>query len=53
MTSEIYDNKSDEHFQIGNTLIFSKSLVNKKVKLWNNKNIYLNEHDKKNNNKKQ
>ena len=48
MIREIYDNPADAHFQIGNTLIFSKSLVNEKTTLWNNKNLFLNSHEEKN-----
>lgn len=49
MTCEIYDNPKDVHYEIGKTLIFSKSLSTKPITLWNNKNLYLNDHDKKNN----
>lgn len=49
MTSEVYDNPDDVHFEIGRTLILSKSLMGNKVSLWNNKNIYLGVHDKRNN----
>ena len=49
MTSEIYDNPDDKHFEISKTIIFSKSLTSAPVQLWNNKNLYLNIHDEKNN----
>ena len=48
MVREIYNNPEDVHFEIGNTLIFSKSLTNEKTTLWNNKNLYLNSHEEKN-----
>ncbi|MBQ8424474.1 MAG: hypothetical protein IJX17_00450, partial [Clostridia bacterium] len=48
MTREIYDNPEDVHFEIGNTLIFSKGLINEKTALWNNKNLFLNSHEEKN-----
>ena len=48
MIREIYDNPEDVHFKIGNTLIFSKSLINEKTTLWNNKNLFLNSHEEKN-----
>ena len=41
MIREIYNNSEDSHFQIGNTLIFSKNLLNKPTSLWNNKNLFL------------
>ncbi len=46
---EIYNNKRDKHYEVGRTLIFSKSLINKNIKNWCNKNLYLNIHDKQNN----
>lgn len=48
MIREIYDNPEDVHFEIGNTLIFSKGLINEKTTLWNNKNLFLNSHEEKN-----
>ena len=45
MISEVYDNPEDNHFEIGKTLIFSKSLSNAKVQMWDNKNLFLNAHD--------
>ena len=48
MIRESYNNPKDVHFEIGNTLIFSKSLINKNTMLWNNKNLYLNSHEEKN-----
>ena len=48
MISEIYDNPEDLHFEISKTLIFSTSLTEKPTTLWNNKNLYLGAHDKKN-----
>ena len=29
---EIYNNKRDKHYEVGRTLIFSKSLINKNIK---------------------
>lgn len=49
MIHEIYNNPKDIHFEIGNTLIFSKNLYNKPVDLWNNKYLYLDIHDENNN----
>ena len=49
MISEVYNNPQDTHFEISQTLIFSKSLTNKPITLWNNKNLFLSEHDKRNN----
>lgn len=49
MKEEIYNNKKDKHYEVGRTLIFSKSLTNKNIKNWGNKNLYLNIHDKQNN----
>ena len=46
--SEVYDNPEDVHFEISKTLIFSKNLLGKKTKLWNNKYLGLGAHDKKN-----
>ena len=48
MIREIYNNPEDVHFEIGNTLIFSKGLINEKTTLWNNKNLFLNSHEEKN-----
>ena len=48
MTKEFYNNEEDVHFHIGKTLIYSKSLTDKKVLLWDNKNLYLNSHEIKN-----
>jgi len=48
MISEVYNNAEDVHFEISKTLIFSKSLTDKPITLWNNKNLYLNAHDVKN-----
>ena len=49
MIGELYNNPEDAHFEISNTLIFSTSLTNKPVTLWNNKNLFLGAHDEKNN----
>lgn len=49
MTSELYNNPEDVHFEISNTLVFSKSLTDKPVTLWDNKNLFLGAHDEKNN----
>lgn len=49
MTSEIYNNKKDVHREIGNTLIFSIGLGSNPVSKWDNKYLYLSEHDKLNN----
>ena len=48
MITEVYDNPEDIHFEISKTLILSTSLTDKPTELWNNKNLYLNAHDKKN-----
>ena len=48
MTSEVYDNPDDPHFEFSNTLIYSISLTNSKLELWNNKNLDLGGHDKRN-----
>ncbi|MBQ8748981.1 MAG: GNAT family N-acetyltransferase [Clostridia bacterium] len=48
MIDEVYSNEEDSHFEISKTLIFSKSLNDEPVKLWNNKNLFLNAHDEKN-----
>ena len=48
MLEEEYVNPEDIHFEIGRTLIFSKSLTDKITKPWNNKNLYLNSHEEKN-----
>ncbi len=42
MIKEYYNNKHDINKKIGKIVIYSKSLTNKPVKLWNNKNIHLN-----------
>ena len=48
MINELYDCPDDKWFKYSNTLIYSKSLTNKPVKLWGNKNLYLGAHDAKN-----
>ena len=48
MIREIYNNPEDVHFEVGNTLIFSKGLINEKTTFWNNKNLFLNSHEEKN-----
>lgn len=48
MISEIYNNLEDVHFEISKTLIFSKSLTDEPITLWNNKNLFLKFHDEKN-----
>ena len=48
MTKETYQNEKDSHYEVGQTLIFSKNLIGKKVALWNNKNLYLGLHDEHN-----
>ncbi len=48
MIKEEYINEDDIHFQISKTLIYSISLTDKQVELWNNKNLFLNSHDEKN-----
>ena len=45
---EVYNNPDDIHFEISKTLIFSKNLLGKETKLWNNQNLGLSMHDKKN-----
>ena len=41
MLEEEYVNPADCHYEVGRTLIFSKSLTDKITKPWNNKNLYL------------
>ncbi len=48
MQKEVYDLECDEHFEVGKTLIYSVSLSDKKVKKWNNKNLFLKEHEERN-----
>ncbi len=45
MTGEKYTNKKDHHFEVGNTLVFSLSLTGGKVEPWNDRYIFLSEHD--------
>ena len=45
MQVEEYSNEEDNHFEISRTLIFSKSLTEKPLEMWNNKNLFLNVHD--------
>ena len=45
MQSEIYDNAEDKHFEISKTLIFSKSLTQKPLEKWDNKNLFIGVHD--------
>lgn len=49
MTSEVYNNPKDKFRQVGDMLVFSISLNSKPVEKWNNKYMYLGEHDKRNN----
>ena len=49
MTREYYNNLNDKHYEVGKTLIFSKNLKGNKIPLWNNKYLYLDQHDKRNN----
>ena len=48
MIKEKYINEDDIHFQTSKTLIYSISLTDKSVELWNNKNLFLNSHEEKN-----
>ena len=48
MTSEVYDNPSDKHFEVGKTLIYSLSLCGKKADAWESRNLFLNLHEKQN-----
>ncbi len=48
MDCEIYDNSNDKHFEVGKTLIYSLSLCGKKVEAWNNRDLFLNLHEKQN-----
>jgi len=48
MLEEVYENLDDVHFEVGKTLIFSISLSDRQVDLWNDKNLYLNSHEEKN-----
>jgi RimJ/RimL family protein N-acetyltransferase len=45
MTMEKYYTKEDVHSFMDTTVIFSKSLTNKPVELWNNKNIFLHQQE--------
>lgn len=49
MISEIYEAEEGKYYKIGNMLIYSLSLDGKEIELWNNKNIFLEEHEMKNN----
>ena len=49
-TKEKYLNEKNKYYSVGDTLIFSKSLTNKPVKLWNDKCLFLEEHENRNNN---
>lgn len=49
MTSEIYEAEEGKYYKVGNMLIYSLALDGKEVKPWNNKNIFLEEHEIKNN----
>lgn len=46
---EIYLNEKGKYYQVGNTLIHSMSLTNNKVEPWNDKNLFLETHEKMNN----
>lgn len=46
---EEYTNESGKYYQVGKTLIYSTSLTDKEVSLWDNKNIFLEKHEKTNN----
>ena len=48
MTSEVYDNPNDPHFEFSKTLIYSISLTGNKVEPWNNKYLDLSGHDQRN-----
>ena len=47
MIKEKYQNPDDVSHEVGDILIFSKSLTDKKVSKWNNKNITLKEQEAK------
>lgn len=47
MIKEKYQNPDDVSHEVGDILIFSKSLTDKKVSKWNNKNINLKEQEAK------
>jgi len=49
MTSETYTAEDGKYYKIGNMLIYSWSLDGKDVEPWNNKNLFLEEHEMKNN----
>jgi len=49
MVKEYYTKEQGKYYQVGNMLIYSWSLTNEKVELWNNKLLFLEEHEMKNN----
>ncbi len=46
MKSEVYENPDDKCRHVGKMLVFSIPLNGKRVKKWNNKYLYLHEHDR-------
>lgn len=49
MEKEEYTRENGKYYQVGKMLIFSWSLTDEKVKPWNNKLLFLEEHEMKNN----
>ena len=49
MVKEVYEAEDGKYYKIGNMLIYSLSLDDQPVELWKNKNIFLEEHEMKNN----
>lgn len=53
MVKEIYTNEKNKFYCVGKTLIYSISLTNDPVKKWNNKCLFLEEHEKRNKTKEE
>ena len=53
MIKEIYTNEKNKFYCVGKTLIYSISLTNDSVKKWNNKCLFLEEHEKRNKTKEE
>ncbi len=49
MTSETYDNEDGKYYKVGEMLVYSLSLNHKEVEPWNNRDLFLEEHEMKNN----
>ena len=50
MEKEFYENKEDSYYTKSKVLIYSTSLTNKTCPKWNNKNLSLGGHEKRNKN---